>query len=133
MASWESILKRWAGLRTAHQAVLLEDASKVLAQDRAMTKAHNQKALGTADDAGDDMIHVGDSVQHVYPQPPKSGIPGWAATLLGAAAGVGIASGGLLLRDRLSAPEPTELEIKYWIEDGRLKTEVVDPKKGAKP
>lgn len=104
-------LKDLSKIRTADEAVLLQDAQELLAMDRAKIRAHNQQFLG-GDYEESDMgnIHVGD-VNHV-PSPASApsarsslARSAMAAALL--ALGGGTGAGGLALYEFLnSEPVP---------------------------
>ena len=104
-------LKDLSKIRTADEAVLLQDAQELLAMDRAKIRAYNQQFLG-GDYEESDMgnIHVGD-VNHV-PSPASApsarsslARSAMAASLL--ALGGGTGAGGLALYEFLnSEPVP---------------------------
>ena len=103
-------LKDLSKIRTADEAVLLQDAQELLAMDRAKVRAHNQQFLG-GDYEENDMgnIHVGD-VNHV-PSPASApsarsslARSAMAAALL--ALGGGTGAGGLALYEYLTSEPP---------------------------
>lgn len=65
----EEMAAKLAGLRIAHEAVMLEDAQDLLKLNRESVRAHQQAmATGTTPAAGgEDVIHVGDVIQMVQP------------------------------------------------------------------
>ena len=97
-------------IRTADEAVLLQDAQELLAMDRAKIRAHNRQFLG-GDYEENDMgnIHVGD-VNHVpspasAPSAPSSfSRKAIAAGLL--ALGGGTGAGGLALYEYFTSNPP---------------------------
>ena len=105
-------LKDLSKIRTADEAVLMQDAQELLAMDRAKVRAHNRQFLG-GDYEENDMgnIHVGD-VNHVpspasAPSAPSSfGRKAIAAGLL-ALGGGSVGAGGMALYEYLaSKPAP---------------------------
>ena len=103
-------LKDLSKIRTADEAVLLQDAQELLAMDRAKIRAHNQQFLG-GDYEESDMgnIHVGD-VNHV-PSPASApsarsslARSAMAAALL--ALGGGTGAGGLALYEYFTSNPP---------------------------
>lgn len=140
--------RQWAGLKLAHEALMLDDAQAVLAEDRRATRAHrDQMALSNAPppapaSEGEMGIHVGDQIVHQAPVAAGGGLPRWAATALtvagllgGGGLGVGVAS--LLRPPALPAPQQPqqqpqqpprdrELRVRWWMEDGQLKS-IVEP------
>lgn len=59
----KNFLKKWASIRLAHEAVMLEDVREVLKNDRKATKAHRRKMLEIEDiQEPEDMIHIGDII-----------------------------------------------------------------------
>jgi len=139
-----------AGLAVAHEAVLLDDAKQLLASDRDATRAHQQQTNPpAAGGEGDGMIHVGDQTIHQHvPPPPASSVPRLlaAAALAGlglGGAGLGAGAAAYLLRPAApaatapGAPAPpppkteeVELQIRWWVEDGAVKTDVQPVPKG---
>lgn len=107
MAWIERILEQWGKLRLADEAKDLADNQKVLAADRAVVDAHNRRNFGESyrpEAEADDVIHVGDSVQHVYPAPPAPAPSSLPKLLLGAgllATGVGGPLGAWFVADAL--------------------------------
>ena len=101
-------------LKLAREANELDDNHKVLAADRALVDAHHKKHFGSdyTTPANNDMIHIGDQVQHL-PQPPKSGWLGkmlLGLGLLGTGAGMGV--GGTLVASAIkSALEPAPQQV----------------------
>jgi len=104
-------LKDLSKIRTADEAVLLQDAQELLAMDRAKIRAHNRQFQG-GDYEEQDMgnIHVGD-VNHV-PAPAsapsaRSGLAKSAGVAALLALGGGTGAGGLALYEYLtSQPAP---------------------------
>ena len=113
--------------------MMLDDAQKLLTQQRALVKAHGvEHYSGSADAMEDDnMIHVGDANIHNNYQAPQGASP--LAKLLGAAAiGAGLlATGGAgalgiaaLLKPAAAivAPAtPLDVEIPWQWQDGKMK------------
>jgi hypothetical protein len=66
MTLMQNLSKKWAGLRLAHQAVMMGDAAAVLKDNRAQNRAHSQRMTQRRDmpstsAADEEMgIHVGD-------------------------------------------------------------------------
>ena len=95
-------LNQRVGVRTAHEAALLQDAQLVLRANRNQVTAHNRMhGLDVPDEMAGD-IHIGDVVNQTAPQPqqaaaqpqPAAKLPDWmktAGVILGslAAGGVG--------------------------------------------
>ena len=101
-----------AGLHTAHKAVMVDDAAKVLAQARRQVSGHaKSNEIGDGREEGDGMIHVGDQV--IYNESKPSGVGGLAKLALGAgllATGIGAPVAAYMLKDYLlpkPVPAPT--------------------------
>ena len=126
--------RQFLGLLLGYDAMLMDDAQKVLKADREATKAshlslHGQNLKPEADDMG---VHVGDAVTHVHNPPAKSsGISKLAAASMVAAA---LAAGGLamnLYKPAVPVAEkakPAEFIIKWSVEEGKVKTTVTPVK-----
>lgn len=96
----QTATKAWPRLRAAHEAVMLDDARRVLAESRRQVEAH-ARSHGLDGQAGlDDMI-VGDVTINQQTPPARTG-PGTLAKLALAGAlaagsgGIGLAAGALL-------------------------------------
>ena len=96
----KSFLKKWASIRLAHEAVMLEDVREVLKNDRKATKAHRRKMLEIEDAIEDiqepeDMIHIGDIIDRRTGREgkPSSTLTKFtlAAALFASGAGLGVA------------------------------------------
>lgn len=89
-------MEQWAGIRLAHEAVMLGDAAAVLRQSRQCVKDHAAvHVIGNAAQEPDEMIHVG----NVYQQ-PKPSLGPLASIAIGAgllATGIGIPVGAWML------------------------------------
>lgn len=136
------IPRHWAALKLAHEALMLDDAQAVLAEDRRATRAHRDQMGARSSPPSSALedgmgIHVGDQIVHqAAPAPPPAGISKLVALALAAASllgggglGLGIAS---LLRSAPAAapvnapagPQSRDLRVKWWIEHGKIKTAV---------
>jgi hypothetical protein len=126
---WE---KKFLGIRLAHEGMMLDDAQKLLTQQRALVKAHGAEHFpGSTDAAEDDnMIHVGDATIHNNHQAPQ-GMGGIGKLLAGAAIGVGLlATGGAgalglaaLLKPAAAIvvpAAPLDVEIPWEWKDGKM-------------
>lgn len=106
------IVDKWAKVRLAHEAVMLQDAKELLAKDRRATAEHLKTMLrvDAPTEGDDDMggIHIGDVIvtqpnpQQAAPTPTANGKSSWLKTAalvaLGlATGGAGTAIGGLAL------------------------------------
>ena len=84
----EKILGRWAGLRTAEEAIMVDDLSELLRINRETVRAHNKTHLDNYEDEGMGNIHVGDVVTNEAGNERGGMGKGLMATLLlGALAG----------------------------------------------
>lgn len=107
------LVDRWSRLRMGHEAVMLEDAREVLAQNRKQVAAHSEAnglpVSGTGDDVGN-TLNLGDTTIYQAPAAPAaaSTSPLAKALIAGAiATGVGGPIGaGLALPDILQALKP---------------------------
>ena len=92
-----------AGIRTAHDAMMLDDGAKVLAEARKQVAGYasnNGIKNGHEEEGG--MIHVGDKL--TYNESKPSLIPGLAKLALGAgllATGIGAPVAAYMLKDAL--------------------------------
>jgi hypothetical protein len=100
-------MKHWAGLRLAHEAVMMQDAQHVLHRDRADVSRHRQQMTSPAEgvkptnsppsdecEMGD--IRIGDEVHHHYPAPPSTPGPAPAASKAGKLVQAAVFTAGLL-------------------------------------
>jgi len=85
----DRILEKWAGLRMAEEAVMVDDLSELLQINREAVKSHNRTHLENYEDGEMGNIHVGDIVTNEGGEMLKKGVgKGLLATLvLGALAG----------------------------------------------
>jgi hypothetical protein len=124
-------LDKWAGLRMAHEAAMVDDLASVLKADRQTVAAH-RRAMGLETEPEEpNVIHVGDVT---YQQPPAAPAAapasrlgtlaklGIGAALLGSGAAVPLAIDAL--RDR----DPPAAEAEFY----PSKWELVIPKQGQK-
>lgn len=111
-------IRHWLRLRIGHEAVMLDDAKKLLRADRDSTKSFRNKMLNDESDPKisseeDDMMIVGD-VTVKQPQPKASMLKNAlaAAGLLAGGAGLAVAAtpiiSGWLDREEKVAPEPPQ-------------------------
>ncbi|MBL8797851.1 MAG: hypothetical protein JNM56_28395, partial [Planctomycetia bacterium] len=111
---WKQKTKRgWLGLRTAHQAMMLQDSQALLRQDREVIQAHHRQHLPMNQHPtnNDDMIHVGDVTNHVTQQPSTSKLLPLVVALASLVAGSGATLGLmslLALRNTVPAPKSPE-------------------------
>lgn len=146
---WKQQTKRgWLGLRTAHQAMMLQDSQALLRHDREVVQAHHRQHLPMNQHPtnSDDMIHVGDVTNHVTQQPAAAKLAPALLALASLVAGSGATLGLMsLLALRHTAPAPhspqstspvvvprvddVELEVRWKLgPDGKWQT-VVEPVK----
>lgn len=127
------VLEQWAKIRLAHQATMVDDAQKVLAQARELTRAHQERTTGPALGAEEEsMIHIGDQVTMTpAPAPARSLAPLLWAGLLAAASALGGAGLVAALLPRIGpalAPSspvgPQDFKVDFFIDAGKVKTEV---------
>lgn len=152
----EAIAKKHAGIRIAHEAMMLDDAQKVLHQHRHSMSEHDRMLRSSPDgedsaspDPGEEegMIHVGDiystqnpapqpAQQPLTPQPPQqSQIPSWAiAMAMLGAGGVGMTAADLLKPDPVPpqgsfVDTDTDTDTKYSLDfpEGDPDVEVIRP------
>lgn len=82
--------KRLADLRIAHEAMMLQDAQELLAQNRSLTAAHNKATVSDMADPEVGNIHIGDIIQQapaVAPAPVAPAVTPQAAPAQAQAAG----------------------------------------------
>jgi hypothetical protein len=120
--------KHWAGLRVAHEAMMLDDATQVLKQGRELDAAYNRQLGFQVEPEKDVAVRVGnDYVTHNYPAPPATAaVPvaakglstlaktGIAAALLGSGAAVPLAVNALWPDEKPAAVagfDPSKWEI----------------------
>ena len=144
MTPLSRVRERALNLQLAQDAMMLEDARAMLAENRRVVREHNTLMLGLprAPLEADDMIHVGDV--HQYPSPPaaaprqqSSSATPWVAA--GIASVIAAALGGSYLGSLRgngqtpSAPPPAEIkpatrdiDIKWRVnpETGKVETDV---------
>ena len=91
-----SLSDRWASLRTAHEALMVDDAQQLLRLDREVIRKHHGLPATTEDE----VIHVGDIYQTTSQSPKVATVAkgvgtlgklAIAAGLLGSGAGIGAA------------------------------------------
>jgi len=123
------LAQQWAGVRMAHEAMMLDDADKLLKQNREQIAAH-YKAMGLETQPEEpSVIHVGNVTNnHAAPvaaapppaaQPATSGLGtlakfGVGAALLGSGAAVPLAINALWPEDKpavVSTFDPSKWEI----------------------
>ena len=86
----EKVLEKWAGLRMAEEAVMVDDLSELLQINREMVKSHNRTHLENYEDGEMGSIHVGDVVTNSGETAKRGVGKGLLTTLvLGALAGGG--------------------------------------------
>lgn len=122
------ILDQWWQTRLAHQAVMLQDAQKVLAQDRAGTQAHLEGAHDRPLENGtDDVIHIGDQITN---HPAAKGMSrfGAAGIALAAAAMPTALAAYLALKEPSATPAPAPNSTTINTNKGFL-LELIPPKK----
>lgn len=118
-------------LKMAHQAVMLDDANKLLAQTRGQNRSHS-RMVGEQPQMPDDEsnVHIGDVVHNV-----QSKTPGWlkAAAITGlalATGGIGAMGAAALLNKapaeipKVIPPttfDPFDVELKWQNEGGEWK------------
>lgn len=125
--SWRDSLKRsWAGLRLAHQAVMIQDAQRLLADSRSQVRRHHKMPEPKDND---DHIHIGDLTQNITNAAPAAGTRpfrvSWIlALVLATAAGGGLTWLACRPAPSMAPVEPVELMIHWWVEDGQPKTKV---------
>lgn len=85
----DRILAKWAGLRMAEEAVMVDDLSEILQINRDVVRSHNKTHLENYEDGEMGNIHVGDIVTNEGGDMAKKGVgKGLLATMvLGALAG----------------------------------------------
>lgn len=117
---------RWADLRLAHEAMMLNDANKVLADGRAQQQAHSMNYAGPnyiPPGPNDDMIHVGNTTQNHFHQPAEPQPPATTQSstgsflrsmagpaLIAAGAGTGLAGAGALIANALEQQPPAVVQ-----------------------
>ena len=118
----EKILGRWAGLRTAEEAVMVDDLSELLRINRETVRAHNKTHLDNYEDEEMGNIHVGDVVTNEAGNERGGMGKGLMATLLlGALAGgsgLGFFAPLLLGGGGVSAPDP-DRDTRYILGLGK--------------
>lgn len=90
------VLERWARVRLGHEAVMLEDAREVLAQNRKGNLAHSQSNGLPVGESDVGTLNLGDTT--IYQQPPPAAkMSTLGKALIGGAVAAGIAGpiGGL--------------------------------------
>lgn len=120
--------KQWAGIRIAHEAMMLEDATQVLKAGRELDAAYNRELGFKLEPEKDVAVRVGnDYVTHNYPAPPAGVVApaaakglstlaktGIAAALLGSGAGIPLAINALWPDEKPAAVagfDPSKWEI----------------------
>lgn len=127
----------------AHQAVMLDDAQKLLSQNRQQTAQHQQRSRAVEqDDMG---VHIGDVINQT-PAPvvkeslaARPGLLSWLPTVISLASLLGTGGIGYLTLAALraapatntpavapAAPVKKDMRIKFWIEDMQVKTGQVE-------
>lgn len=139
----DKLTRHWVGLRMAHQAVMVNDANKLLKNDREAVVKHQQSMREVKAVPDEDAVHVGDVVHHVHQNQSTTAGKGLAAVAAATALGLAGMGGYLLNRPAVPAPtlppaatapappatpapapEPVELRVKWWIEGEEIKTEI---------
>lgn len=91
------LARQWARTRLAHEAVLLQDAAGVLAEQREAVRAHRETLAEQPSSRPEEMgdITIGDQI-HYHQPPARAGSPSKLSTLARAAAiAAAMAAGGL--------------------------------------
>lgn len=125
----ERLIQKWGHARLAHEAVMMEDAQKLLAQNRRGTALQQARMAGVPlQPEEDSMIHIGDKLEVAAPFAKKglSLLLGAVLAMSGLGGGLGLAA---LLLPRLSPPTavpagPQDFKVDFWMDQGKLKTEV---------
>ena len=137
---------KWFGLKIAHDALMMNDAQKLLDIERQAVARHHAANYptvpgGTVEPPGDDVIHVGDTIEHHHhhaPTPAGLSKLATAALVAGALLGGGglgaVLVGALMPRGPAVQPTaptatteaaPQEWEVKWKVgPDGKWQTEV---------
>lgn len=115
--SHQNLLERWSRIRMGHEAVMLQDAQELLAQQRKAVTAHHQNngLSAPSEDMGD--IILGDTtINHAPPQArpvlsglAKAGIALAAGAALGGGIGIPLAIPSIIdaLKPAAAAVQPT--------------------------
>lgn len=140
-------LRMLADLKTAREAMLLDDAAQVLRDDRNLVRRHNEQAgfrPGATDGQDESMIHVGDiivqqaesqRVESPAPEPVPSATPpadtnsklGLPAKIALAASLVGAGAAGPLIAQWLNQPQPpAAVEFEDTDTDTHFMLEIVE-------
>lgn len=137
----QKLTERWVGLRMAHEATMLEDAKELLRQQRSRVDLHQRKLLELPSTSPanepEDAVHIGDVIHQAVPVAAKAAAVAtgnaWLVPVLSALAAGGIGTGAAAWLTRpngspppaaAAKPEPVELRVKWWVEDGQVKTQV---------
>jgi len=90
--SWlKSLIVKIVKLRLGHEAVMVDDAKKVLAEGRRLTRRHNDTLLfDDTDKTNEEDSLIDLSETHVYNQPPKGSSKTMPLVLAGAALGASV-------------------------------------------
>ena len=105
----EKVVQQQAQLSLAHEAVMLADTAKVLAQSRKIVAKHTGVDAGNGKPVAEseEMIHIGDRYEEVAKSSPVGGAI--LKGLLGAgllATGVGAPVGAWLISDAIRSAKP---------------------------
>ncbi len=88
-----SLLERWSRIRMGHEAVMLQDAQELLAQQRKSVSAHNkQNGLQEPDEDVGNII-LGDTTINHAPAQQKAALSGLAKAGIAVAAGLALGGG----------------------------------------
>ena len=114
LAQWT--LKKTAGMRLAHQAIMAQDAAQTLRSEREAVRAHHRRTHGEDfhDEGTPEVIHVGDIYQSTPGQPRSAGLGtlaklGVAGALLASGGGLGAGLAAYFAQ----RPQTTDTDTRY--------------------